>query len=174
MRRVCAALAGAAVCALPLAGHAAVTAKDIQVAGRVLGFTANPPSGTLKFGIVYDPDIPGSARDEQDLLGILGTGLTIGNVTLVPVPIMISQIGTVPADLFFLTANMGADGAKVAAEATARKILCITTDLSETQAGNCALGVQTLPKVQITLNKAAAASSNVSFVSAFLLMITEI
>jgi hypothetical protein len=168
----------ALVCAvgvlMPLAAHAVVTVRDVQIAVRVLNFIANPPNGTVKIGIVYDPHIPGSVADEQELLDILGTGLTIDGVTLVPVPLTIDQLASTPVDLLFLTSDMTANGARVRAAATAKKILCITTDFMETEAGNCALSVQTTPKVRIMLNKATAAASRVSFEAAFLLMITEI
>lgn len=159
---------------LPVTAKAAVTAKDIQVAARVLGFTTTPLTGNVKLGIVYDPANAGSAADEQALLGILGSGLAIGSVTLIPVPITIDKLGSTPADVLFLTAGLGAGAAKVGAQANSAKTLCITTDLAATQAGNCAVSVQTTPTVQITVNKAAAAASGISFASTFMLMITEI
>lgn len=158
----------------PLSARAAVTAKDIQVAARVLGFTNPPQTGSVKFGIVYDPAIASSAADEQALVGILGSGLAIGSVTLVPVPITMDKLGSTPANVLFLTSGLGADAAKVGAQADASKTLCVTTDLAATQAGSCAVSVQTTPSVQITVNKAAAAASGISFASTFMLMITEI
>jgi hypothetical protein len=159
---------------IPAASHAGVTAKDIQVAARVLGFTSSPLTGSVKMGIVYDPANTASAADEQALLGILGSGLAVGNVTLVPVPISIDKLGSTPADFLFLTAGLGTEATKVGTQVSAAKVLCITNDLAATQAGNCAVNVQTAPSVQITVNKATAAASGVSFASAFMLMITEI
>ena len=158
----------------PTASHAAITAKDIQVAGRILGFTTTPLIGNIRMGIVYDPANARSETDERTLLGILGKGLPIGNITLIPVPITIENLATTPADVLFLTHGLGGEAAKVGAQANAAKTLCITTDLSATKAGNCAVSVQTAPNVQITINKAAAAASGIDFESAFLLMITEI
>jgi hypothetical protein len=159
---------------MPAASHAAVTAKDIQVAGRVLGFITPPLSGNVKVGIVYDPANAGSAADEQALVGILGSGLAVGGVTLVPVPITIDKVASTPSDMIFLTAGLGAEGAKAGSQAAAEKIPCVTTDLAATQAGWCAVSIQSAPSVQITVNKATAATSGISFASAFMLMITEI
>ncbi len=159
---------------LPLPAHAAVSAKDIQVVARVLGFTTTPLTGNVKMGIVYDAANAGSAADEQALLGILGSGLTVGALTLIPVPITIDKLGSTPAGFLFLTAGLGAEAAKVGSQANAAKLLCITNDLAATQAGSCAVTVQTANGVQITVNKAAAQSSGVAFASAFMLMITEI
>ncbi len=159
---------------LPGTSHAQVTAKDIQVAARVLNFTATPFTGTVKLGIVYDPAIAASAADEQALAGILGGGLAVGSVTLVPVLVPIAKLASTPVDVLFLTSGLGAAAAAVGTQAASAKTLCITTDISATQAGNCAVSVQSDPKVVITVNKAAASASGVSFASAFLMMVTEI
>lgn len=154
--------------------QAAVTAKDVQVAGRVLGFTATPLSGNVRFGIVYDPKSANSLADAQTLLLILGKGLAVGPVNLIPVPIPLAKLGSTPVDVLFLMPGLGAAAAAVGRAADAQQIMCITTDLAATQAGDCAVAVQSDPNVQITVNKAAAAASNVSFGTAFMLMITQI
>jgi len=155
--------------------QAAVTAKDVQVAGRVLGFTTTPLSGNVRFGIVYDPKRANSLADAQTLLLILGKGLTVGPVNLVPVPVPLAKLGTTPVDVLFLMPGLGATAAAAAGRAAeAQQIMCITTDLAATQAGDCAVAVQSDPNVQITVNKAAAAASNVNFGTAFMLMITQI
>ncbi len=174
MNRFYPALICASIFLVPASGYAAVTAKDVQVAGRVLGFTTSPLTGNVKLGIVYDPANAGSAADEAALVGILGAGLAVGSVTLVPLPIPIANVATASSDVIFLTAGLGAAAAQAGTRAAAEKILCITTDLAATQAGSCAVDVQTTPSVQITVNKATAAASGVSFASAFMLMITEI
>ena len=154
--------------------HAAVTERDIQVAARILGFTTNPLTGNVRVGIVYDPANARSKADEQALIGILGPGLVVGGITLIPVPITIENVFNTPANLLFLTAGLGSQAAEVGASARAFKILCMTTEVSATQAGECAVSVQTAPKVQITINRATAAASGITFESAFMLMITEI
>lgn len=159
---------------LPAAAQAQVTAKDIQVAARVLNFTSPAYTGTVKMGIVYDPAVAASAADEQALAGLLGSGLAVGSVTLVPVPVPIANLASASADVFFLTSGLGTAAAAVGTQAAAAKKLCITTDIAATKAGDCAVSVQSDPKVQITVNKAAASASGVSFASAFLMMVTEI
>lgn len=154
--------------------RAAVTAKDIQVAARVLGFTTTPVTGTVKLGIVYDPGNAASAADETALAGILGSGLSVGAVTLVPVPVPIGSVASSSADVMFLTAGLGAGASAAGNAAAAKKIICITTDAAANAAGSCAVAVQSDPSVKITVNKAAAAASGVSFGTAFMLMITEI
>ncbi len=154
--------------------QAATTAKDIQVAARVLGFTATPLTGTVKLGIVFDPANAASAAEEQTLLRILGGGLTVGPVTLVPVPVPIASVGSVGADMLFLTSGLGSAAAAVQQAAVAKKIMCVTTDTAYNAAGACAVAVQSDPNVKIIVNKAAADASGVAFGTAFMLMITEI
>ncbi|MDE8346987.1 MAG: hypothetical protein POH28_12580, partial [Acidocella sp.] len=158
----------------PLSAAAAVTATDMQIAARVLGFTTTPITGTVKLGIVYDPANATSAADETALVGILGSGLTVGAVTLVPVPVPIASLSSASADVLFLTSGLGTAAGPVGSAAAAKKILCMTTDTAANAAGDCAVAVQSDPSVKITVNKAAAAASGVSFATAFTMMITEI
>ena len=156
------------------AALAQVTAKDVQVAGRVLGFLDPPLTGNVQLGIVYDPSVPASVADEQALLGILGSGLQVAGVNLIPVPVPLASLGTAQVTALFLTSGLGASAAQAGNAAAAKKIICITADLAATQSGACAVAVQTEPKVNITVNKATAAQSGVNFASAFMLMVTEI
>lgn len=166
----------AAVAAAMLCGpaNAQVTAKDVQVAGRVLGFLDPPMSGDVTLGIVYDPSVAASVADEQALLGILGRGLQVAGVNLIPVPVPISGVASAQMGVYFLTSGLGAAAAQAGNAAAAQKAVCITTDASATRAGFCAVAVETDPKVNITVNKAAAGQSGTNFTSAFMLMIREI
>ncbi len=160
--------------ALSSPSFAAASQKDMQIAGRVLGFVSTPITGDVKFGIVYDAANAASNKEEQDLVALLGSGLKVGNVNFIPVPVPIDKLDSTASDVLFLTGGLGADGAKVGAAAKAKKEICITADIAATQAGNCTLSIQSEPKVQITVNKAAADASGVSFSAAFKMMITEI
>jgi len=142
---------------LPAAGHAAVSAKDIQVAARILGFTTSTLTGNAKMGVLFEAPSVSSASDEPALINILGSSLAVGNVTLVPMPISIDKLAGTSAGFHFLTGGRPVEVAKFVA-----------------QAGNCALNVQTPPSVQITADKTTTATSSINFASAFMLMITKI
>jgi hypothetical protein len=77
-------------------------------------------------------------------------------------------------DLFFLTDGMGDRSAPVAAAARSRKLLCVTRDISQVEKGACVLGVQSQPKVRIFVSRAAALASKSSFVTVFLMMVSEL
>lgn len=159
---------------LPGVASADVTAKDLQIAGRVVAFTASPPTGEVKLGIVYAPGTPASAKDEQDLVAALGAGLKIGAITFVPVPITVDKLSGASADIVFMTSGLGADGAKVGDFIKAKKVLCITTELAAVQGGSCTVSVQTDPAVKITANRAVEDATGIGFAAAFKLMISEI
>jgi hypothetical protein len=156
------------------AAFADVSQTDVEIGGRVLGFLTTPMSGDTKLSVIYAPVNAASTADEKALIGLLGTGLKAGNVTFQPAPVELDKIDAVTGGVIFLTAGLGADGAKVAAALKAKKLICITTDLAAVQAGYCAIHLKAVPKVQITVNKALAEQLGISFGAAFKLMITEI
>ncbi|MDR3516593.1 MAG: hypothetical protein P4M00_12290, partial [Azospirillaceae bacterium] len=75
---------------------------------------------------------------------------------------------------FLLTDGVGADAAKLAAATKAKQKPCVTTDISQVVSGACVMAVKSEPKVEITVNKAAATDSGVSFAASFRMMIKEI
>lgn len=155
--------------------QADVTAKDVQVMARALGFTEKPPTGDVTIGIVFAPGNPQSAKEAEDLKALLGDGLKAGNLTLKPVLVKIDDLaGAGDVAAFLLTEGVGADGAKLAAATKAKQKPCVTVDIAQVQSGACVMGVKSEPKVEIVVNKAAAADSGVSFAASFRMMITEL
>ena len=169
--------ASLAACCLVLlcaSARAQFTLNDLQIAGRALGFLEKPFSGDVKAGIVYAPDDPRSVAEADALKGLLGQGLRVGNVRLVPVLVPVAELSRTDVALFFLTTGMtDADTKSVAAAAVAKHTPCITTDLSQVRSGVCAMGVRAQPKIEIFVNRAAAASTNLAFSAVFRMMITE-
>ena len=166
-----------ATCCLVLFGASAraqFTLNDLQIAGRALGFLEKPLSGDVKAAIVYAPEDPRSVAEADALKGLLGDGLRVGNVKLVPVLVPVAELGRADVALFFLTAGITDAGTKsVTAAAMAKHTPCITTDLAQVRAGVCAMGVRAQPKIEIFVNRAAAARTNLAFSAVFRIMITE-
>ena len=175
MRRTFRASLAACCLVLLCAGaRAQFTLNDLQIAGRALGFLEKPLSGDVKAGIVYAPDDPRSVAEADALKGLLGQGLRVGNVRLVPVLVPVAELSRAGVALFFLTTGMtDADTKLVTAAAVAKRTPCITTDLSQVRAGVCAMGVRSQPKIEIFVNRAAAATTNLAFSAVFRMMITE-
>lgn len=155
--------------------RAEFTLSELQIAGRALGFLDKPLSGSVNAGIVYSPTDPRSVREAESLKSLLGEGLRVGNVTLKPVLLPLADVGRTNVAIFFLTDGVaGADGKAVAEAAKGKRTPCITSDLAEVKSGVCAIGVRAQPRVEILVNRAAAASTSLSFSAVFRMMISEI
>jgi hypothetical protein len=156
----------------PGLAHAEFTLNDLQIAGRALGFLDKPVQGQVTAGIVYSPANPQSVREAEALKVMLGDGLRIGNVTLRPVLIPVADLEHSTAALFLLTGGVE-DAALLADAARTKRIPCITTDLAKVKSGSCAIGVRSQPKIEILVNRNAAAGSELKFSAVFRMMITE-
>jgi hypothetical protein len=154
--------------------QADVTQTDVLVAARALGFLQNPPTGQIRVGIVYAADVPKSVEEADQLQRMLAGGLKVGNVDMTPVKINIDELATASVQLFLLTEYVGSDGVRVADATRAEKIPCITVDITQVQNGNCVMGVRSQPRVEIIVNRAAAAKSGTAFATVFRMLITEI
>jgi len=151
-----------------------VSAQDVQIAARALGFLEKPLSGTVHVGIVYAPGSPQSVQAATELQGLLGNGLRAGNLLLMPVLVSIDEVEHSSAGLLFLTEGVGPLAANLAAVTKARQIPCVTVDLAQVHSGACMLGVRSQPKVEILVNRKSAADSGASFAAVFRMMITEL
>jgi hypothetical protein len=154
--------------------HAQVTPMDLQVAGRALGFLDKPLSGDIQVVVVYAQNSPQSVEAAESLRSQMGAGLKVGNSTLRPVLVPLTEIGKVNAGLLFLAPGAGAEADALKQVVQAKHLACFTTDIAQVQAGRCAVGVRSQPRIEIIVNRAAAAASGVSFSTVFRMMITEI
>lgn len=167
-------VAAAVALALAAPGVASAdAAKDLQVAGRALTFLENGPTGKATLGVVFDPAKPASVAEKDAVMAAIGGGYNAGALTLVGVPIPISAIGGAGGvKALFVTG--GVNYAAVGAAAKAKNIVSIGSDPACVKSGACVMGVSTDPKVEITVNRAAAAAVGASFKAAFRMMIKEI
>jgi hypothetical protein len=153
--------------------YADLTPTDLLIAARTIGFMAKINSDDLRVGIVAASDSALSIRDANQLRSLWGNDLRAGKTSLRPVILRLDQVASADVDLFFLAEGVGADAGKVAGASKARKIPCITFDLAQVKSGAFTIGVRTRPKIEIFVNRKAAADSDTVFSSVFRLMITE-
>ncbi|HWK47384.1 MAG TPA: hypothetical protein VNT30_21850 [Stellaceae bacterium] len=154
--------------------RADVTLKDLQVMGRALGFTEKPPTGEVVIGIVYTPGNPQSAKEAEDVQKLIGDGLKAGAIVLKPLLVKIDEVSTATVGAYLLTEGVGAQASALAAAAKTKQKPCVTVDIEQVRSGACVMGIKSDPKVEITVNKAAAADSGISFAASFRMMITEL
>ena len=169
---------GLALCATAVLSAAPAWAQispmDVQVAGRALSFLAKPLTGEVTMGIVYSPNNAQSLQDARELEKQMGSGLRVGNLTLKPALIAVGEAARANVGLFFVTPGTGSDAAALLEITQTKHIPCVTTDLSQVTAGRCAVGVRSTPKIEIVVNRTAAAASGTTFSTVFRMMITEI
>src|SRR5271156_6443012 len=120
-RPIRASLAACCLVLLCATARAQFTLSDLQIAGRALGFLEKPLSGDVKAGIVYEPGDPRSVAEADALKALLGEGLRVGSVKLMPVLVPVAELSRADVALFFLTAGItDADTKSVAAAAVAK------------------------------------------------------
>ena len=166
------AVAAALAATAPALAHADA-AKDLGVAGRALSFLENGPSGRVTLGVVFDPSKPGSVAEKNAVMAALGAGYSAGALTLVGKPVEAGAVaGAAGVQALYVTegVNYGAVGAA----AKAKKLITIGSSPACAASGGCVMSVATEPKVEITVNRAAAAAVGASFKAAFRMMIKEI
>lgn len=166
---------GLAFAALTLPANAQNTQTDLLVAGRALGFIDNlKQNSAVRVGIAYDPANAQSAQQAAELNAMSANGLSIGGLVFRPVMVPLARLDSASVEVFFLTDGLGAEASRVARISRARKIPCITFDLSQVRDGNCAMGVRARPRVEVLVNRAAADATGIKLAAAFRFMITEI
>ena len=166
---------GLSFAALVLPANAQVTQTDLLVAGRALGFIDTlKRDSVVHVGIVYDPGVAQSAQQAAEFNAISANGLRIGGQEFRPVMVPIDRLESAGVEAFFLTEGLGAEAAKVARVSRARKIPCITFDLSQVRNGNCAMGVRSRPRIEVFVNRAAADATGMKLAAVFRIMVTEI
>jgi hypothetical protein len=151
-----------------------MTQDDVLIAARALSFMQNPPAGPIRVGIVYAANSPRSVEEADRLQQMLLGGLRAGNLIMFPVKVRSDDLAGANVQLFLLTEYAGGEGAHVAAAARAKHLPCLTVDIAQVQNGACALGVRSAPRIQVVVNRAAAAEDGMSFATVFRMLITEI
>jgi hypothetical protein len=157
--------------ALPQAADGTLSPRELQILGGAIAFMQPPPAGG-PIAVVYATGDPASRRNAEALAGEMGNGLKVGSLLL---PAKVVDASALAAGGFAMViVATGANGSAVGAAARAAHILCVTADLAAVQAGTCTLGIRTEPRVELVLNRAAAAASGIEFPVALRMMIHEI
>jgi hypothetical protein len=165
-------IASGVLAALP--ASAEVSDTTLLVAARALSFLQHPMQGNIIVGIVYQPDNPQSALEARQLNAMMQDGFRAGTLVLRPRLVRLDDLANSGIGLYFLTSNLGHAAATLAQLDRSHQIPCVTTDIAQVTDGNCAMGVRAQPRVEILVNRAAAAASGMTFSEAFRVMITEL
>jgi hypothetical protein len=162
-------VASIVICA---AGHAAsLSDKDVQLMIRAIGFLQPRPADGGLVAIAYEASDPASRQDAEAIAGYFGGGLKAGQATLRP-RVMDDRQLMAGGFVAIITAS-GANIDRIAAAGHASHVPCLTGEVSLVRSGRCVLSVTSDSKVEITVSRAAAASDEITFALAFLMMITQ-
>ena len=99
-------------------------------------------------------------------------GLRVGPLVLRARPADLNAIAA--GGFSIVIAAAGAAGPRLAQAAHMARALCVTRDIEAVRAGTCTMAITTEPRVEITVNHAAAAAAGIDFAAAFRMMIKEI
>jgi len=168
------ALAVGACLVAPQAAAGDVTAKDVQVIGRTLGFMEDKSMGTMDLGIVYAPGNAESVRQAEAMQGLFGGGVAAGKLVLRARLVAIADLGTVThVGALFIVPAAAQDAASVMAAADRLHIPTISTDVGCAEAGTCVLAFHSEPTVEVFLSRNAAAGAGVRFTAAFRMLVKQ-
>jgi hypothetical protein len=160
-----------ALVALPAAAE--VSDTTLLVAARALSFLQHPLQGEVIVGIVYAPGNVQSALQARQLNALMQDGFRAGTLVLRSRLVKLDELAGSDVGLYFLTSELGHAAAPLEQLNRGRHIPCVTTDIVQVKDGNCAMGVRAQPRVEILVNRAAAAATGMTFSEAFRVMITE-
>ncbi len=166
-------LSGGLLLLRPLSAAAAsLSPKDVKILAKALGFLNPPPPGGV-IAVVYAGADAGSRTDAEAIAGEFGGGVQAGGSTVTAKAVDLAALGEGGGYVAIIAAN-GVAGDAAMTAAKAHKIPCITASAALVRGGQCIMAVGSDPKVDITVNRAAAEAAGISFASAFQMLIHEI
>lgn len=164
-----------AALAYALPASAAVSPQDAQVALRSMMYLTEKPEGAVSIAVIYAKSLPKTEQDAKALADALA-GLSLPGMSK-PEPrlVAVEDLGALrDARMAFLTEGLSGHYDKVFEATKGKKILTVSIEKACVQSGRCVMAVQSQPKVEILVSRAAAAAAGVSFVPTFRMLISEL
>jgi hypothetical protein len=166
----------AAILALPGAGPAEMSPpslQEVEVAGRILHFQADQPSGPLRLAVVYNPADRASVGEATALMALLGGGIAVGDLILEPVLVSQSRLAQ-GGGYGAVFETIGVDDGLLGAALKQMHIPCVSRHLEQVDHGACTVAIRSGPSVSIILSAANATAAGVRFATAFRMMVQEL
>jgi hypothetical protein len=150
---------------------ASLTGRDLQIIAKALGFLDPAPAGG-RVAVVYEPAVAGSKEDAEAIVLLFGDGLASGGGTVTGRAIDAKSLGGGAGFIAIILAAGAEDNG--AGNAGTRRLLSITAVDRLVQSGRCVMAVHSEPRVEITVNRAAARAAGIGFTAAFGMLVHEI
>lgn len=161
------------IASIGIVSLAAPTAAELNVpvATRVISFLQLPPSGPIQAAIIFAP----GNEDSMAEAGAIERAIGASRGRLRTRRITATALAGLPgAQVAFVTVGLRAEQDEIAQAAMRAHTVTITSDQSCVTSGRCVVAIATSPRVQITVNRAAARAVDAKFGSAFLMLVKEI
>ena len=154
---------------------AEISQQELSAVGKIISLSNDVAGGAAEFAVVFDPSSAESVADKDKLQSLIGSAYKAPKHTFSFVAVPASDVANITAPVVFMTSGLSGDTQKQAlANASSRKAVTISTDLSAVEAGNCVIGVDVGSSVRVIMNADAYNASGLSFDAAFEFMVKEI
>ena len=157
-------------CASPAAA-ASLSSREVQIIAKALGFLDPPAHGGV-VAVVYAAGNKASQADAAAIVALFGGGLASGGGIVTAQQVDAASIGGSTGFVAVILAA-GAE-ATAAARSTPHGLLSITAADGLVVSGRCVMAVHSEPRVDITVNRAAAQAAGIGFTAAFGMLVHEI
>jgi hypothetical protein len=171
-RRICfAAVVGACLTSASPAAAASLSSRDVQIIAKALGFLDPAPAGG-PVAVLYASGNAASKADAEAIVAMFSGGLASGGGTVTARAVPVASIGDGTGYVAIIVAA-GAEDINVPS-AKSHGLLSITGVDRLVRAGRCVMAVHSQPRVDITVNRAAAQATGIGFTAAFGMLVHEI
>lgn len=156
----------------PVARAASLSAKDVQIIAKVLTFL-DPPLNGGRVAIVYAGGSTTAKHDAEAILTLFGDGIKTRHGLIIATLV---EVGMLSSSAGYSAVILAADtpGHSVATTSKALRIPCISADTALVRQGACTIAIRSEPKVDITVNHAAAEAAGIAFAPMFQMLIHEL
>ena len=156
----------------PAVAAASVTEKDVMIVARIISLLQDAPKGRVEVAVVRNG--PASHEDADEFLSRIGSGKTVGDVTLVATEVAPDQLAGTNAQVVIVPSGVDpAHFAQIFNMAEKKQILTISNSDACLVAQKCAIAIKSEPAVDIRMSQSASHATGVSFGSALRMMIKE-
>jgi hypothetical protein len=151
------------------AAAASLSGRDVQIIVKALGFLEPAPQGGL-VAVIYAPGNTASRADANAIVSLFGTSLLSNGGSVTARAIDAASFGDGAAYVAIILAA----GMENAGTTPLRHgLLSITAADDLVKSGRCVMAVHSQPRVDITVNRAAAQAAGVGFTAAFGMLVHE-
>jgi hypothetical protein len=151
---------------------ASMSGRDIEIIAKALGFLDPAPHGGM-VAVLYGPGDAGSKKDADAIVALFGDGIESAGGTVQARAIEVGAFGAGAGYVAIIIAA-GAEDRSGIVSPGAHRLLSITAVDSLVRSGQCVMAVHSQPRVDITVNRAAAQAAGVGFTAAFGMLVHEI